>query len=64
MARPICWECGRQLQYHNGKPVFKEYTDEAGNTHKLHKACYEYEGYGDKQVTAKEKEYGNIQTDS
>jgi hypothetical protein len=52
------------LQYHNGKPVFKEYTDEAGNTHKLHKACYEYEGYGDKQVTAKEKEYGNIQTDS
>ena len=52
MARPICWECGKQLMYWKGKPVFESYTDPAGNEHKMHKDCFKYGHYGDKPVTA------------
>ena len=43
--RPICWHCGRQLQYVDGKSVFAKYTDPIGNTFHLHKQCYEEGGY-------------------
>ena len=43
--RPICWHCGRQLQYVQGKAVFAEDVDCIGNRHRLHKICYEEGGY-------------------
>lgn len=47
-----CWECGKELMLHKGQPVFKEYTDPAGHTHKLHKICFENGEYGKKGITA------------
>lgn len=38
--------------YVKGKPVWYEYTDPIGHTHKLHKQCADQEGYKVKQVTA------------
>lgn len=54
MARPRCFECGRQLMYVNGKPTFFEYTDPIGAKHKMHKQCAKWGGYDKKNVTAKE----------
>lgn len=38
MARPICWECGNQLMYHNGKPVSKIIVVD-GVKHRVHLQC-------------------------
>lgn len=38
--------------YVKGKPVWYEYTDPIGHSHKLHKQCADQEGYKVKQVTA------------
>lgn len=52
MARPICYECGKQLMYVKGKPVFEVWTDPIGNSHKLHKDCAKRFGYQQKPITA------------
>lgn len=52
MSRLICWECGKQLMYVKGKPVYLEYADTCGNVHKLHKICFKVGGYENKPVTA------------
>lgn len=45
MARPRCFECGRQLMYVKlkGQPkavvVYVRYVDPAGHEHKLHVDC-------------------------
>ena len=53
MTRPICWECGNQLMYVKGAPVFETYTDELGHAHKLHKDCFKRGGYAERKVTAR-----------
>lgn len=52
MGRPTCFECGKQLMYVHGKPVFEEWTDPIGNAHRLHKECAKRGGYKTKPVTA------------
>ena len=52
MSRPICWDCGKQLMYVKGKPVWALYVDPIGNEHKLHKMCAERLGYKEKPITA------------
>lgn len=52
MARPRCYECGKQLMYVNGKPVFAVWIDPIGNEHKMHKDCFKYGGYAAKAITA------------
>lgn len=51
-GRPCCYHCGKQLVYVHGRLSFKEYIDPVGNRHRLHKGCFDNEGYGDKAVTA------------
>lgn len=51
MSRPTCWECGKQLTYYMGEPVFQTYVDPLGHEHKLHKMCHEYGGYAVKPIT-------------
>lgn len=52
MPKPRCFDCGKQLMYKDGKPIFTEYIDPIGNVHQLHKDCFKYEGYSNKPVTA------------
>jgi len=50
MSRPRCFECGKQLMYVAGKPVFAVYVDPIGVEHKLHKDCFKHCEYTNKPV--------------
>lgn len=42
----ICWHCGQELATtKTGAPIFAEYRDPLGNTHKLHKQCAKHPDY-------------------
>ena len=60
MSRPTCWECGKQLMYVNGKPVFQTWTDPLGNTVKMHKDCYKYGGYENAKTMPTEIVWKNV----
>jgi nucleoside 2-deoxyribosyltransferase len=38
MARPTCWECGKQLMYVKGKPVWAVVVED-NVEHRVHKDC-------------------------
>ena len=60
MARPRCFECGKQLMYVKCKgmekavPVWVRYVDPAGHEHRLHVDCARRGDYGTDLV----KQYG------
>jgi len=60
MARPRCFECGKQLMYVKCKgmekavPVWVRYVDPAGHEHRLHVDCARRCDYGTDLV----KQYG------
>lgn len=52
MNKLRCWECGGELVYADGQPIFAEYTDPIGNRHKLHKDCFKQGSYDKPAITA------------
>ena len=60
MARPRCFDCGKQLMYVKRKgmekavPVWVRYVDPAGHEHRLHVDCARRGDYGTDMV----KQYG------
>lgn len=54
MSRPICWDCGKQLMYVAGKPVFAVVFDPIGTEHHVHKECAKRaaQDHGDELVRA------------